>query len=159
VIVSALVILHKWIQRYRNSALIQFSTIQSFIVLVSAIETTMMSNRVLESIDSMIVGMALIGCLSTISFNQENLLISYLAGGIYSLIRTYFAYGSSEIFKYLKFNFSLILSLILIVFFSRAVNQIQRVNFISSCKQKLLLSVFNEMILSFHDGLMISANE
>lgn len=68
------------------------------------------------------VSIALIASLSTISYNQKNLMITLALCSLYSLLRTYFLYRSGDLLLYFKFNISLNLSLALIVIFSRAVH-------------------------------------
>lgn len=136
-----------------------FACIQSFITFVSVLEGAMQGNKILEESDGFLTAASFIACLSTISYNQHYLLLSYLTCTAYSWIRTYFTLGMSDLPRYFKFNISVVIVLILIYVFSRRVNQTQRVNFIQMKNQSLLINVFSDMIGSFHDGLMITSSE
>ena len=86
-------------------------------------EGALLVNKVFKSPDEMITSTALIASLTTICHSQKDLLIAFVGGTIYALIRTYFMFGENSLLLYFKFNFSLIISLVLIYIFSRAVHQ------------------------------------
>lgn len=106
-----------------------------------------------------LMAVALIASLSAVCSNLRNLLISFVLCITYSLIRTYFMLGQTDLFRYIKFNLNFTLALVLTYSFSRIVNQVQRVNFVEMKNQSLLLKVFGDMVSSFHDGIMITTND
>jgi hypothetical protein len=112
------------IQRYLNP-------VYCLIILVSRIEGSMFNNKAAKSPDEMLIACALIATLSTVSHSLMDLISAFGLGIVYSVIRAYFIFGESEVHhQYVKFIFSLILSLGLIVTFSREVHSFQRRNFV-----------------------------
>lgn len=116
----------------------------------------MLGDKTFETPDGVLSAIAIVACLSTINHAQLSLLLSYAISCLYSLIRTYYWIGGSDLIRYFKFNITVILAFIMMYAFSRTVHQTQRINFIQMKNQSLLLNVFSDLIGSFHDGLMIS---
>jgi hypothetical protein len=106
--------IHFFVARKIKAALTNFSCLQSVVVLIGVLEAAMIGDKKYYSPDEMLLATALIGCLSTISHNQTNLLISFVTGLLYSLLRTYFIIGRTDLLRYFKFNISLATSFILI---------------------------------------------
>ena len=149
-------IIHFMIQRKNQTATKSFACFESMIVTLSIFEGSMIQDETFKTPEGVLLALVMVACLSTITHSQRDLLFSYLICCTYSLVRSYFWIGQANLIKYFKFNISVIIAYIMIYVFSRAVHQIQRVNFIQQKNQSLLLSVFSDLIGSFHDGLMIS---
>jgi len=123
-------IIHFMISRKNQKATKSFACIQSMIVTLSIFEGSMLQDKTFETPEGVLLALAMVGCLSTITHSQRDLLFSYLICCTYSLVRSYFWIGQASLIKYFKFNISVIIAYIMIYVFSRAVHQTQRVNFI-----------------------------
>lgn len=86
-------IIHFIIQKKNQKATMSFACFQSMIVTFSIFEGSMMQDETFETPDGVLLALAMVACLSTITHSQLNLLFSYLMCCIYSLVRSYFWIG------------------------------------------------------------------
>ncbi|TNV86806.1 hypothetical protein FGO68_gene15757 [Halteria grandinella] len=67
--------------------------------------------------------------------------------------------GSSSPFDLSRFSLSVTVAFVFTYFFARALHQIVRQRFINQRKQKQLLQLFENLINSHHDGILITAGD
>lgn len=84
----------------------------------------MLGDQTFRTPDGVLSAIAIVACLSTISHSQKNLLLSYVTTCVYSLIRTFFWLGRTDLFRFFKFNITVLLAFTMIYMFSRSVHQI-----------------------------------
>lgn len=107
---------------------------------------------------------ALASSYSIISYNQISLIVIYMGLAAYSFLRTYFHYvgihnTSQARSDNIRFILYLFVALVFIYCFSRAFNDRERRRYIESKKQRQLLQLFESLIKSHHDGILITSGE
>ena len=152
--------LHYRLARTHRLAALCFCIIQSMIIWVCYIEA-FIAVFPTEITDIFPGIFALLGTYSIISYDQGSLLGTYLMMQIYQITRHYFEYirnGDQAVtLTAMRFTVSTMLAFLFIFIFSRGFNSRERTRFIQEKQQKQLLQLFNTLIRSHHDGILITS--
>lgn len=107
-------------RRYAHVAM-QFTNIQTIILVVLTLETTIIGNPSVICVDRFIAGMALTMFLSIISYNQALLLLVYFMVAIYNALRSYWwILEYDDLLRWFRYNLFFITSLTIVYIFSRS---------------------------------------
>ena len=135
----------------------EFSYLATLILTFASVEIELLTFNMIFDGGTCAGLIAMTANLSLMSYNQTRSFIAYTICSCYIFGRLYT--NDVPFFVYLKFVLFFCASFYLIYVFARFFHQREREKFKQSQQQKDLIRLFQNLLIHFHDGILITNND
>eukprot|EP00347_Sterkiella_histriomuscorum_P021684 403333123 len=136
---------------------LQITPVQTICMLVVMIECGVLGNPTFGQVDLFSVITGLIASLSFLSYCQKTLFWTYVICMVFLITRTWL--WIDEKMRFYRFNIYFLTSFTFIYIFSRQMVIKEREKFKRKQNQKQMLQMFQNLMTTHHDGIIITENE